>query len=132
MARLLQAVRDYGPKLIRGNTVQLKGIADFMSMRTGLNKSEVMMVLQEIQEVILYFVCQGMSVKFPGVGTFSASIGRDGTLRINFRSDKALRNGINVPDAYTGKMLNKDCIGLDNAGYKVLWDADHPNDLLEI
>jgi len=31
----------------------------------------------------------------------------------------------NVPGAYTGAVRNRDSIGLDDNGYKALWDADH-------
>jgi len=91
-----------------------------MAMRTGLNKSEVMMVLQEMNEAILYFNSQGTPVKLPGVGIFTPSIDRKGTFKINFRADMDLKKDINAPDAYTGEVSNKNRIGLDNDGYKEL------------
>ena len=57
---------------------------------------------------------------------------REGEYKINFRADTALKNGINAPGDYTGQMHNKSRIGLDSAGYKELWDADHLDDPLEI
>jgi hypothetical protein len=103
-----------------------------MAMRTGLNKSEVMMVLQETNEAILYFSSQGTPVKLPGVGTFTPSVDRGGTFKINSRADMDLKKRINADDAYAGTVLNKNRIGLSNAGYKELWDADHADDLLEV
>ena len=103
-----------------------------MAMRTGLNKSEVMMVLHEMNEAILYFNSQGTLVKLPGVGTFGTSVDREGKFKINFRADTGLKKGINAPDAYKGRMANKSRIGLDDAGYKELWDADHPDDPLDV
>ena len=132
MARIMQAVRDYGPKVKLNPTAQLEQVADWMAMRTGLNKSEVMMVLQEANEAILYFNAQGTPVKLPGVGTFTPSVSREGTFKINLRADAGLKKRLNAPDAYTGTLLNKNRIGLDNAGYKELWDADHPDDPLDI
>ena len=132
MARIMQAVRDYGPKVKLNPTAQLEQVADWMAMRTGLNKSEVMMVLQETNEAILYFNSQGTPVKLPGVGTFTPSVSREGTFKINLRADAGLKKRLNAPDAYTGTLLNKNRIGLDNAGYKELWDADHPDDPLDI
>jgi nucleoid DNA-binding protein len=132
MARIVQAVNVYGPKVELNPTVQLAQVADWMAMRTGLNKSEVMMVLQEMSEAILYFNNQGTPVKLLGVGTFSPSIDREGAFKINLRADTALRNGINAPGAYSGQVRNKDRVGLDDAGYKELWDADHPDDPLEV
>ncbi|RLC69511.1 MAG: hypothetical protein DRI81_20380 [Chloroflexi bacterium] len=101
-------------------------------MRTGLNKSEVQMVLQEANDAILYFNSQGTPVKLPGVGTFSPSVNREGAFKINFRTDANLKKRINAPDAYTGTLVNKSRAGLDNAGYKELWDADHPGNPLEV
>lgn len=132
MARIMQAVRDYGPKVDLNPTAQLEQVADWMAMRTGLNKSEVMMVLQEANEAILYFNSQGTPVKLPGVGIFTPSISREGTFKINLRTDVNLKKRINARDAYTGTVNNKNRIGLDNAGYKALWDADHADDPLEI
>jgi hypothetical protein len=132
MARIVEAVRDYGPKVDLNPTAQLGQVADWMAMRTGLNKSEVMMVLQETNEAILYFNSQGTPVKLPGVGTFTPSVDRGGTFKINFRADMDLKKRINAGDAYTGTVNNKNRIGLDNAGYKALWDADHPDDPLQI
>ena len=120
-----------GGKLELNPTAQLDQVADWMAMRTGLNKSEVLMVLQEMNEAILYFNGQGTPVKLPGVGIFSPSIDRSGKYKINLRADAALRKGINAPDGYTGGMRHKNRIGLDNDGYKELWDADHPDDPLE-
>lgn len=132
MARIVEAVRDYGPKVGLNPTAQLEQVADWMAMRTGINKSEVQMVLQEANEAILYFNSQGTPVKLPGVGTFTPSVNREGTFKINLRTDTNLKKRINAPDAYTGRMDNKSRVGLDNAGYKELWDADHADDPLEI
>ena len=132
MARIVQAVNAYGPKVELNPTAQLKQVADWMAMRTGLNKSEVLMVLQEMNEAILYFNTQGIPMKLPGVGTFTPSVDRAGAFNVNFRADTGLKKGINAPDAYTGRVANKDRIGLDNAGYKALWDPEHPQDPLDV
>jgi hypothetical protein len=132
MANFLQAINAYGPKVALNPTTQLDAVAKWMAMRTGLNKSEVLMSLQELNEAILYFNSQGTPVKLPGVGTFTPGIDRNGTLKVNFRADMALKNGINTPGAFSGQLHNKQNVGLDNDGYKALWDAEHPDDPLEI
>jgi hypothetical protein len=132
MAKILQAVRDYGPRLELGPTAQLKESAEWMAMRTGLNRSEVMMMLQEMGEMLLAFMNRGIPVKLPGVGTFTPSISRDGTIHVNLRADVELKQDSNAPNAYKGAIRNRERIGLDDAGYKALWDADHPGDPLEV
>src|SRR6266542_3888888 len=100
MSNILQAVGQYGPKLELKPTAQLETLSKWMAMRTGLNKSEVMMVFQESSEAILYFCKSGQPVKIEGVGTFTPSINREGEVLINFRADMALKNGINGPATY--------------------------------
>lgn len=132
MAKILQAVNAYGPKLDLNKTAQLKEVVNWMSSRTGINKSEVMMIMQEMQEAILFFNGSGTPIKLPGVGTFSPSINRHGEMKINFRADIDLKKGINDSDGYNGRMKNKTAATLTNAELKILWDADHPDDPLEI
>ena len=132
MADILHAVQHYGPKLELNPTVRSDQLSSWLAMRTGLNKSEFQMMLQELNEAILFFNSQGMPLKLPGIGTFTPSIDRTGKLKVNLRVDTELKNGLNVPDAYAGRILNKKRIGLPDAGYKALWDAEHPDDPLEI
>jgi len=40
--------------------------------------------------------------------------------------------GNTVADTYHGEIVNRERIGLSNEEYKALWDADHPDDPLEI
>ena len=52
--------------------------------------------------------------------------------KVNFRPDVALKDGCNAREAYKGAILNRERIGLDDAGYKALWDAAHSTDPLEV
>lgn len=132
MANLLQAVNKYGPKLELKTTAQLEKVAEWMTMRTGLNKSEVMMVLQEMSEAILNFNKDGTPVKLPGIGTFTPSIDKQGVISVSLRADTALKNGLNAPGAFSGGIANKANIGVTNEKLKELWDADHPDDPLNV
>ena len=132
MAKLLGAISAYGPKVELKPTAGLEKIAEWMAMRTGLNASEVEMMLREMYEAILYFNLDGTPVKLPGIGTFTPSVDRHGQFKINFRPDVRLKQGINATGKFTGPVRNKERVKLDNAGYKALWDKDHPNDPLEI
>lgn len=132
MAKLLQAITQYGPRVELKPTAKLEKVAEWVSMRTGLTKSEVMMVLQEMSEVILYFNKDGVPVKLPGVGTFTPSVDGVGSYNIGFRADVELKNGINTPGAYQGDVKNSEHIGWTKEQYKELWDSEHPQDPLEI
>lgn len=132
MANLLEAIRDFGPKLKLNKTLTMRDLAAFIAMRTAVNENQVMLVLQELKTAILYFNRIGTPIYLPGLGRFAPGINRDGQYRVNVRVDKALKNGLNEKDAYAGRLENSEHIGLDDDGYKSLWDAGHPDDPLEI
>lgn len=132
MAKLIQAISTYGPRLDLNKTAQIGQVSEFIASRTGLNKSEIVMVLQELNEAIIFFSKLGTPVKLPEVGTFTPSINRDGKYNIGFRADMSLKNGINSAGAYQGRMANKENIGKTNAEFKAIWDLAHPGDLLEL
>jgi hypothetical protein len=132
MAKMLEAHREYGPRLRLNATAQLEEVAEWLAMRTGVNKNEILMVTQEFKEAILYFNRRGTPVKLPGIGTFAPSIDRGGTIKINLRTDARLRKQINAPSAYVGPVINASHIGIDDQVYKSLWDETHPGDPLQI
>lgn len=132
MAYLIQAIQTYGPKVELNQTAQVKELAEWLSMRTGANQNETTMLLHELKEAILYFNRQGTPIKLPGLGIFSPSIDRAGAFKVNLRADAALTKGINSPNAYVGRIANRQNIGLDNQALKALWDAEHPGDPLEL
>jgi hypothetical protein len=132
MAKILEAVRDYGPEVKLNSPVSLRDFCRFLSMRTSMTNGQVQMMLSELNEAISYFNNQGTPVNLPGIGRFAPSIDRHGNFRIKVNVDKSLPRQINEPGAFTGRVENKQNIGLNNEGYKVLWDTDHPDNPLVI
>jgi hypothetical protein len=51
---------------------------------------------------------------------------------VRFRADGELKRQLNAPGAFTGEIVNRVNIGLDDAEYKALWDAEHPDDPLDV
>ena len=132
MAALLQAVNKYGPKIDPNETAELEKVVRWMASRTGLNASEVLMVMREMRDGILFFNGMGTPVRLPGVGTFTPYVNRDGVFKVGFRADAQLKKLINGPEGFEGRMKNQANIGISNEDLKALWDADHPDDPLEI
>ena len=132
MAKLIQAIRAYGPRLNLNKTAQMSQISEYIASRTGLNKSEISMVLQELNEAIIFFGKNGTPVKLPEVGKFTPTVTNKGQVRVNFVADVSLKNALNAPGAYQGDVINKDNIGKTNLDYKAMWDLEHPTDLLEL
>ncbi len=132
MAKIVQAVRQYGPKLERLPTAQIDDVTDWVASRTGLNRSELLMAVAELSEAILFFCREGRAVKLPDIGTFAPGIDREGNLRLNFRTAVRLKKRLAQREQYVGYIQNKTRIGWTDADYKVLWDAENPDDPLAV
>lgn len=132
MATLIQAIRTYGPRVQLHPTAQLEEVSNWMAVRTGANKNEALMLLQELTEAVLYHNRWGKAVKLPGLGTFSPTVDRSGNFRIRVRIDPRLQKDITATQIYLGQMVNREHIGFTGREYKSLWDADHPDDPLEL
>jgi nucleoid DNA-binding protein len=132
MARLVQAVAVYGPRAVLTPTARLDELAEWLAPRSGLNKSDVVRVLLELNEAIIFFNRRGTAVQLSGIGRFGPTVRGDGRIRVTYRPDPQLRNGLNANGGYRGEIRNRSRIGLGPAGYKELWDADHPEDPLEL
>lgn len=130
MATLIEAIRRFGPKIRLNSTVPQRELAEWISMRTGLNANQVMLVLQELKAAILYFNRQGTPVNLPGLGWFAPSVARNGQFRINLRIAPELRKGMNLNDSFGGRIDNRGNIGADNITLKTQWDAENPDNPL--
>jgi hypothetical protein len=130
MAKLLQAIRLYGPRISPGRTVMLEEVAAWMAARASLNEPEIKALLWDLSEAIAHFTRTGANVRMGGVGRFRPTMGRDGGIRIRYAADPGLKASVGGAD-FTGVIVNPSRIGLDNDGYKRLWDRDHPDDPLE-
>lgn len=46
-----------------------------------------------------------------GLGTWTPTIGLDGTLDIQYRPDATIGYGLNIPGTFTGTIINREFIG---------------------
>jgi hypothetical protein len=128
MAKLIQAINAYGPRLALGKTVQLKQLVDFISSRTGLNKGEIQIAMSELSEAIIFFNKQGQGVKLEGLGTYLPGINTKGDISVTYRLDTSIKNALNAKGAYQGEIKNRENIGKTNEEYIQMWNADHSDD----
>ena len=106
MARLLQAISRYGPRVARKETAQLDEVAQVVARGTGLTDSQVTAVLMELHKAILTLNRRGRAVKLPGIGIIGVSITRDGRRHVSFSADPALKGGLNDRAARTLPVKN--------------------------
>lgn len=128
MFTLFKAIAAFGPRLVQGRTAELEDLVPLLSKRSGLSALDAEMVLRELAGVVTHELRTGTPVKLPGLGRMRASVTRTGALRVHLRVDATVVRDLNAPGAYRGEIRNRGRIGLDDAGYKALWDAAHPED----
>lgn len=132
MATFLEAVQAFGPRLVYNRTASTATVAKTLAGRTGLKHGQVLLVLRELQEVLVQYGETGTPVELDGVGRLRPTVNRDGHLRLAVTIAGELAHGIDRLDTYKGEILNRGNIGLDDDGYKALWDAVHPDDPLDL
>lgn len=128
MAHRLKAINANRPKIKLGETVKEDELQRFISSRTGLNRSEVLMTLAEYREAIVFFGLAGRAVKLEGLGTYTPKIKGDGSFDINHRLDSKIRKSLNAPGHFTGTILNKSNIGQTPDEWVAQWNTENPGD----
>ena len=128
MANKMNALSEYRPRLALGQLVQTPELSRYIARGTALNRGEIGNVLDELNEAIIFYGCQGIPVKINGLGVFTPVMKADGTLRIGLRLDSSISKALNVQGAFTGSVINPGNVGLSMDEMIALWDDEHPED----
>lgn len=132
MATLIQAIVKYGPRLARRPKATTEELAERLALATGVRHSSVTHVLMELEDAILSYGRRGVAVELPGIGTFAPRLAADGEIRLRYRPAGKLRKSYRPLDGFEGEVINRDNIGLPPEAYKALWDAEHPDDPMDL
>jgi hypothetical protein len=128
MTKRINAIKALMPQIELNQTVKVDEIANYISRGTNLNPAEIRFVLQELKDALLFFTRAGQPVKLDGLGTFSPGIRLNGEFTINVRVDRELVNGLNRPEAFKGRIRNRDNIGRSGDQLVAEWDRANPED----
>ena len=128
MTPRIKAVNAYRPRIEQGNTVQKPELLRAVSRATSLVEGSVDLVTKEMRDQIILFCSSGRAVKVEGLGTFAPNIDLEGELSISFRPDPAFANGLNIPGAFSGKIINRENIGKTSDELVTLWNNQNPDD----
>lgn len=131
MARLVQAVGRYGPRVVDGPHARPKDLAEWMAV-SGLNSNVAKMVIGELGNAIRFHLLRGSPVVIPGVGRLRVTVSQDVEPRLRFAPDRGLVRDVQQRGNFTGRVANAERAGWSHAEYKALWDAEFPDDPLQI
>lgn len=132
MATLIQAVTAYRPRLGALRHIGIDELASRLQRGSLVTQSIARMVLTDLSEEVQYGVRSGGSVHLPGIGTFRPAVRMSGSMHTIVRLDKAVRTNLVTVDDYRGEIEGREFIGLDMPALKARWDADHPDDPLDL
>ena len=128
MAKQIQAINKYCPRIKLGKTVQEKELIEYIADRTGLNKGDLRMVLSELSDAVIFFNKRGEGVKLEGLGIYSPKIDLKGKISITHFLDDGISNALNAADAFTGEIENKTNIGKTAEDLVEMWNKEFPDD----
>jgi hypothetical protein len=128
MAHKIKAINAYRPRIEQGNTVQKPELIRALSRATSLVEGSVDQTMKELRDQLIEYCRAGRAVKVEGLGTWTPTIGLDGTLDIQYRPDPAFSYGLNVPGVFTGTILNRENIGKTSEELVNQWNENNPDD----
>lgn len=128
MASRIRALNYYRPKIRLRRTADLEEVTEYIVRYTGLTAGDVIGVLTELRDAVIFFNRQGQGVKLEGLGTYLPTIGLDGTIGVSHRLDRYVQRKLNAPNAFSGRIDNKRNIGKSPDELVALWNVEHPDD----
>lgn len=128
MSTNIKVIGTYRPRINLGKTAQKTELLRAATRATGLVEGTFDLSIREIRDQIIEFCREGRAVKIDGLGTWTPNLRMDGSFSIQYRPDNALIKGLNLPDVFSGTIVNAENIGKSMDELVALWNAEHPDD----
>ena len=132
MAHRIKAINAYRPRIEQGNTVQKPELVRSVSRSTGIAEGTLDHSIKELRDQITVYCRAGRAVKVEGLGTWTPTIGLDGTLDIQYRPDPAINYALNMPGTFSGTILNREFIGKTSGELVTKWNEENPTDQVTV
>ena len=129
MAKTIQAWTEFGPRLEATDPVTSEDVIEQLVDATNQTRGSVLGVLAELDDVIERGLKSGRIVQLPN-GTHFRPIGKkDGSVDVSVRLNPRVKRQANA--GFRGKWRNAANIGKNEDEIVALWNAAHPDDLIE-
>ncbi|MBI3173207.1 MAG: hypothetical protein HYZ25_05775 [Chloroflexi bacterium] len=130
MAKKIQAWTEFGPRLEPATPLGDKELVEQITVGSNESMSSVLSVLTFMDAVMEQALKAGRIIQLPN-GTHFRPIGKkDGSIEISVRVNPDLVKRVNAE--FRGKWQNAQNIGKEEADMIALWNAAHPEDLIEV
>lgn len=129
MASIIKAISHERARIEISKAASTKTVAEFISPRTNITEGMLKMFLCELSEALYFFARQGRPIKLDGVGVFTPTLKNNGTIKLRFRTDKAIQVKLNEgKNGFVGKIINKKNLGKTADDLAATWNKKHPGD----
>jgi hypothetical protein len=128
MARAIQAVTRYRPRLIASRTIGLDVLAESLSCSSIVSADLARLVLADLRRATVLALQFGQAVMLPGIGRIALELRTNGTIGPIMRFDPAFQRDVANLDEYVGAIVNRESIGLTAAEMVARWNEEHPDD----
>lgn len=128
MAKLIKAISALGPRITLGRRASMNELVSNVANRTGLNKGDVLLMVNELRDNIVNIALSGRGVKIDGLGTFTPKVNLKGQFSLSVRLDASISNDINKRKAFEGKIENREMMGKTTQDIIAKWNELHPDD----
>lgn len=132
MAKPIEAISAYRPRVKKRGTARKEQIAEWMADRTLLTEGQARAALSDVSEAALFYLLNRQDVEIEGLGRLIMDIDLDGQLTLGLKLETDFVKELNArfeKNAVT--LLNAENVGKSSAELYDLWDAEHPDDPVE-
>jgi hypothetical protein len=127
MAKLIQAIATYGPRIDLDKRVDSQRFMEFITQRTTLSSGVVRNVQESEVETLIGLLKEGRPVH-TGIAIFTPTVDLQGNISVSVRVDKRILSALNIPNAFTGKITNRANIGKTSREIADIWNKGHADD----
>jgi len=130
MAHKVQAWAKYGPRIIPTTPMTGDAVIEELILYTNQSQGSIVGMLAELDGVIERALTEGHIVQMPNGMHFRPTMRRDGTIEVCVRINPDVLHRINAK--FRGRVRNAANVGKSEAEIFAMWDADYPDDPVEI
>jgi len=118
----------FAPRIKPAKVSTMTELVKTIAGRTGLNKGDILQVVNQFKEVIVLFALSGRGVKIDGLAIFKPKVNLKGEFAITVRLDSSFFADLNKRKAFEGNIENREMMGKTVQDVVAKWNEKHPDD----
>jgi hypothetical protein len=132
MTKPIQAIGAYRPRIKKRGVARKDDMAKWMAERTLLTEGQARAALSDVAEAAMFYLLNRQDVELEKLGKLTMDIDISGNLTLGLTVEPDFLSRLNAAfEKNAAALENAEHIGKTSAEIYDLWDAEHPDDLVE-